>query len=34
MDLKYLILYTEREFGVKQRNAIWVGKEREDYLQN
>lgn len=29
-----LILYIEKEFGTKKKNAIWGGNEREGCLQN
>lgn len=30
----FLDLYIEREYGATLKNALWVGKEKEDYLQS
>lgn len=31
MAFQDLILYIEKEYGTKKKNAIQVGKEKEDY---
>ncbi len=34
MVQKYSTLYIEKGLGMNQKSAIWVGKEKGDYLQS
>ena len=34
MEFQDLITFIEKDYGMKKKNAIWVGKEKEVYLQS